>query len=43
LLGKIGERQLACKQRLLEDHWLQNQTLIAEALAWEAEGRTPSC
>lgn len=41
--GKIGERQLALgNKRLLEEHWLQNQTLIAEALAWEAEGRTLS-
>ncbi|VXC48016.1 copper transporter [Pseudomonas sp. 8BK] len=43
IAGKIGERQLALgNKRLLEEHWLQNQTLIAEALAWEAEGRTLS-
>tara|TARA_R110000868_G_scaffold29057_3_gene108181 strand:- start:18215 stop:20614 length:2400 start_codon:yes stop_codon:yes gene_type:complete len=41
--GRIGQRQLALgNKRLLEEHWLQNQTLIAEALAWEAEGRTLS-
>ncbi|MBU1285467.1 MAG: heavy metal translocating P-type ATPase [Gammaproteobacteria bacterium] len=43
IAGKIGDRQLALgNKRLLEEHWLQNQTLIAEALAWEAEGRTLS-
>jgi len=43
IAGKIGERELALgNKRLLEEHWLQNQTLIAEALAWEAEGRTLS-
>ncbi|MBU0808052.1 MAG: heavy metal translocating P-type ATPase [Gammaproteobacteria bacterium] len=41
--GHIGKRQLALgNKRLLEEHWLQNQTLVAEALAWEAEGRTLS-
>ena len=43
IAGRIGERELALgNKRLLEEHWLQNQTLIAEALAWEAEGRTLS-
>jgi P-type Cu+ transporter len=43
IAGKIGDRQLALgNKRLLEEHWLQNQTLIAEALAWEADGRTLS-
>ncbi len=43
IAGKIGDRQLALgNKRLLEEHWLQNQALIAEALAWEAEGRTLS-
>lgn len=41
--GRMGKRQLALgNKRLLEEHWLQNQTLVAEALAWEAEGRTLS-
>ncbi|NQD91705.1 copper-translocating P-type ATPase [Pseudomonas sp. CrR25] len=41
--GRIGERRLALgNKRLLEEHWLQNQVLVAEALAWEAEGRTLS-
>ncbi|WP_339525974.1 heavy metal translocating P-type ATPase [Pseudomonas sp. EA_35y_Pfl2_R111] len=43
IAGQIDERELALgNKRLLEEHWLQNQTLIAEALAWEAEGRTLS-
>ncbi|MDX1299300.1 MAG: heavy metal translocating P-type ATPase [Pseudomonas sp.] len=43
IAGRIGERQLALgNKRLLEEHWLQNQVLNAEALAWEAEGRTLS-
>ena len=43
IAGQIGERELALgNKRLLQEHWLQNQTLIAEALAWEAEGRTLS-
>ena len=43
IAGRIDERQLALgNKRLLEEHWLQNQVLIAEALAWEAEGRTLS-
>ncbi|MCZ4321956.1 heavy metal translocating P-type ATPase [Pseudomonas anguilliseptica] len=43
IAGQIDGRELALgNKRLLEEHWLQNQTLIAEALAWEAEGRTLS-
>jgi Cu+-exporting ATPase len=43
IAGQIGERQLALgNKRLLEERWLHNQTLAAEALAWEAEGRTLS-
>lgn len=43
IAGQIGERQLALgNKRLLEEGWLHNQTLVAEALAWEAEGRTLS-
>ncbi|WP_339079994.1 heavy metal translocating P-type ATPase [Pseudomonas sp. TMP9] len=43
IAGHIGERQLALgNKRLLEEHWLQNQTLVAQALEWEAEGRTLS-
>jgi Cu+-exporting ATPase len=43
IAGHIGKRELALgNKRLLEEHWLQNQTMIAEALAWEAEGRTLS-
>ena len=43
IAGQIGERQLALgNKRLLEERWLHNQSLAAEALAWEAEGRTLS-
>ena len=43
IAGQIGERRLALgNKRLLEEHWLQNSVLVAEALAWEAEGRTLS-
>ncbi len=43
IAGHVGERQLALgNKRLLEEHWLQNQTFVAEALEWEAEGRTLS-
>ncbi|MNQ56170.1 Copper-exporting P-type ATPase A [compost metagenome] len=43
IAGQIGERQLALgNKRLLEERWLQNSVLAAEALAWEAEGRTLS-
>jgi Cu+-exporting ATPase len=43
IAGKVGDRQLALgNKRLLEEHWLQNLTLMAEAQAWEAEGRTLS-
>ena len=43
IAGQIGERQLALgNKRLLEERWLHTPTLAAEALAWEAEGRTLS-
>ncbi len=43
IAGQIGERQLALgNKRMLEEHWLQNQALVADALAWESEGRTLS-
>ncbi|MVW74923.1 heavy metal translocating P-type ATPase [Pseudomonas xionganensis] len=43
IAGQVGERQLALgNKRLLEEHWLQNQVLLDEARAWEAEGRTLS-
>ncbi|MDX1370441.1 heavy metal translocating P-type ATPase [Pseudomonas sp.] len=43
IAGQIGERQLALgNKRLLEERWLHNPSLAAEALAWEAEGRTLS-
>ena len=43
IAGQIDGRQLALgNKRLLEEHWLQNSVLVAEALAWEAEGRTLS-
>ncbi|MDP3977360.1 MAG: heavy metal translocating P-type ATPase [Pseudomonas sp.] len=43
IAGQIGERQLALgNKRLLEEGWLHNPSLAAEALAWEAEGRTLS-
>ncbi|MCG4454497.1 MULTISPECIES: heavy metal translocating P-type ATPase [unclassified Pseudomonas] len=43
IAGRIGERQLALgNKHLLEEGWLHNPTLAAEALAWEAEGRTLS-
>ncbi|MDM8348134.1 heavy metal translocating P-type ATPase [Pseudomonas sp. sp1636] len=43
IAGQIGERQLALgNKRLLEERWLHSEPLTAEALAWEAEGRTLS-
>jgi Cu+-exporting ATPase len=43
IAGRIGERQLALgNKRLLEEHALHNDALAANALAWEAEGRTLS-
>ena len=41
--GQIGGRQLALgNKRLLEEHFLHHDELTADALAWEAEGRTLS-
>lgn len=43
IAGQIGERQLALgNKRLLEEHVLHHDELAADALAWEAEGRTLS-
>ncbi|MDF3195119.1 heavy metal translocating P-type ATPase [Pseudomonas sp. 1928-m] len=43
IAGQIGERQLALgNKRLLEEHFLLPDELAADALAWEAEGRTLS-
>jgi Cu+-exporting ATPase len=43
IAGQIGERQLAVgNKRLLEEHFLHHDELAADALAWEAEGRTLS-
>ena len=43
IAGQIGERQLALgNKRLLEEHFLHHDELAADALAWEAEGRTLS-
>lgn len=43
IAGRIGERQLALgNKRLLDEHLLHNDDLTADALAWEAEGRTLS-
>jgi Cu+-exporting ATPase len=43
IAGQIGERQLALgNKRLLEEHFLHHDELAANALAWEAEGRTLS-
>ncbi|MGB4075625.1 heavy metal translocating P-type ATPase [Pseudomonas sp.] len=43
IAGQIGERQLALgNKRLLEEHFLHHAELAADALAWEAEGRTLS-
>ncbi len=43
IAGQLGERKLALgNKRLLEEHGLQNQGLLKEASAWEAEGRTLS-
>lgn len=43
IAGRIGERQLALgNKRLLDEHLLHNDDLAADALAWEAEGRTLS-
>ncbi|WNF47647.1 heavy metal translocating P-type ATPase [Pseudomonas sp. SG20056] len=43
ITGQIGERQLALGNlRLLEEHFLHHDELAADALAWEAEGRTLS-
>jgi P-type Cu+ transporter len=43
IAGQVGERHLVLgNKRMLEEHWLQNSVLVADALAWEAEGRTLS-
>jgi Cu+-exporting ATPase len=43
IAGRIGERQLALgNKRLLDEQQLHNDALAADALAWEAEGRTLS-
>ena len=43
IAGQIGGRQLALgNKRLLEEHFLHHDELAADALAWEAEGRTLS-
>ena len=43
IAGQIGERQLALgNKRLLEEHFLHHDELAADALVWEAEGRTLS-
>ena len=43
IAGQIDERQLALgNKRLLEEHFLHHDELAADALAWEAEGRTLS-
>lgn len=43
IAGQIGERQLALdNKRLLEEQFLHHDELAADALAWEAEGRTLS-
>ena len=43
IAGQLGERQLALgNKRLLEEHFLLPDELAADALAWEAEGRTLS-
>lgn len=43
IAGQIGERQLALgNQRLLDEQGLPTTELAADALAWEAEGRTLS-
>ncbi|MDR7026012.1 heavy metal translocating P-type ATPase [Pseudomonas peli] len=43
IAGQIGERQLALgNKHLLEEHFLHHDELAADALAWEAEGRTLS-
>ncbi|MDP2747029.1 heavy metal translocating P-type ATPase [Pseudomonas sp.] len=43
IAGQIGEQQLALgNKRLLEEHFLHHDELAADALAWEAEGRTLS-
>ena len=43
IAGQIGGRQLALgNKRLLEEHVLHHDELAADALAWEAEGRTLS-
>jgi len=43
IAGQLGERQLALgNKRLLEEHFLHHDELAADALAWEAEGRTLS-
>ncbi len=43
IAGRIGERQLALgNKRLLDEQQLHNEALAADALAWEAEGRTLS-
>jgi Cu+-exporting ATPase len=43
IAGQIGERQLALgNQRLLDEQGLPATELAADALAWEAEGRTLS-
>ncbi|WP_282876748.1 heavy metal translocating P-type ATPase [Pseudomonas peli] len=43
IAGQIGERQLALgNKHLLEEHVLHHDELAADALTWEAEGRTLS-
>ncbi|MHA6492496.1 heavy metal translocating P-type ATPase [Pseudomonas borbori] len=43
IAGQVGERQLALgNRRMLDEQGLENPVLAADALAWEAEGRTLS-